>query len=269
MPSYVIIGASRGIGYQFLKTLSRDPSNIIIGTARNVGPIQAKVTADKLTNVHIIEADLDSPSSLHAAAGQTSKITGGAADYLIVNGAYLNDHLAAFKPYDFLGKEEYFMEQLDRSMHTNVAGVLFAINAFLPLVKKSIVKKVIVISSAMGDIDTILEAGVDVSVPYSMSKAAVNILVAKYAVSFKNEGISFLSLCPGMVLTQVESYEAMTPELIAQYDFLKQLFRNIAPDFKGPMLPEESVEKQLKVINNLSIENTGAYLSHKGTKEWV
>ena len=41
------------------------------------------------------------------------------------------------------------------------------------------------------------------------------------------------------------------------------------PNWKGPVAPLESVTSQLKVIDNLTMENSGKFLSYKGTKEWL
>ena len=45
--------------------------------------------------------------------------------------------------------------------------------------------------------------------------------------------------------------------------------RKAAPDFKGPLTPEESVTAVLKVFNNATIDDSGSFVSHKGNKEWV
>lgn len=207
MPSYVIIGASRGIGYQFLKTLSKNPSNTIIGTVRTVAPTLEKVAADKLSNVHILPGDLTDNASLVAAAKESAKITGGVVDYLIVNGAYLPTDQLGMQPTDYIGKEDYFLGELNASMHANAAGFLYAVNAFLPLVKKSSIKKVVLISSGHADTELMNIAGVSQAIPYAISKAAGNILVMKYAVEFKDEGIIFLAISPGVVLTLAESFD--------------------------------------------------------------
>ncbi|KAF2470636.1 NAD(P)-binding protein [Lindgomyces ingoldianus] len=254
MPSYVIIGASRGIGYQYLQTLSRNPSNIIIGTARTPSSVQAKVTADALPNVHILQGDLTDAASLSAAATKAAEITGGAVDYLIINGAYLSESTVFLAPTDFIGKEKYFQDEFTTSMNTNVAGALYAINTFLPLVKKSSIKKVTVISSGMGDLDLIVESEVAESVPYAISKAAVNILVAKYAVELKDKGVVFLALSPGVVQTS-----ALNADSKFKY----------APHFEGPISPETSVDLQLKVIEGMTLKDSGAFLSHLGTKKWL
>lgn len=43
--------------------------------------------------------------------------------------------------------------------------------------------------------------------PYAASKAALNLLIAKFSASYADEGILFLSLCPGLV----DTVEGETP----------------------------------------------------------
>ena len=80
-------------------------------------------------------------------------------------------------------------------------GVIHTINTFLPLIRKSSIKKVITITSGIGDIQFTLQSGFPVAAPSSISKAAVNLANAKYAVAHKAEGIIFLALSPGYVAT--------------------------------------------------------------------
>lgn len=46
-------------------------------------------------------------------------------------------------------------------------------------------------------------------------------------------------------------------------------FANIYPHFKGPITPAQSVPLMKKVIDNMTIEDSGAFLSHLGSKEWL
>jgi hypothetical protein len=44
-----------------------------------------------------------------------------------------------------------------------------------------------------------------------------------------------------------------------------------APDFNGPSSPEDAVKDVLAVVEKASIENghAGAFVSHKGNKQWL
>ncbi len=42
------------------------------------------------------------------------------------------------------------------------------------------------------------------------------------------------------------------------------------PNWNGvPLTPEESVSAMLKIFKGLTIKDTGAFVSHKGDKEWL
>lgn len=187
--------------YEFLKTLSADSSNTVIGLARDTAATQAKVDADKLKNVHVLQGDLTSAASLNAAAKQVADITGKSVDYLIINGAYLSPETMFMKSSDFVGKEEFFLNEFTMSMNTNVVGTLFAVNAFISLVKNSAIKKIIVITSGHASTEAMEIAGVDNTIPYAISKVAVNALVTKMAIEYRDEGVVFLALSPGVVNT--------------------------------------------------------------------
>jgi NAD(P)-dependent dehydrogenase (short-subunit alcohol dehydrogenase family) len=91
MPSYLITGASRGLGYGFLQSLSRDPSNTIIGLVRNISATRAKLSADGLTNVHLVEADITDSAALARAAKEAEKFLGGKGlDVLVNNAAWIS-----------------------------------------------------------------------------------------------------------------------------------------------------------------------------------
>lgn len=200
MPSYVVIGASRGIGYAFLEHLSKDPQNLVIGTARKTAPTIEQVEQDGLKNVHILEADLLDHQSLHSAAAETSKLTGGKLDYLILNGAYYDMPTAEIWFDEF--EPEALERDLDLGWRTNVVGIIHALNAFLPLVKAGKTKRVLALSTGMADAELAREYGLWENAGYSANKAALNMVVAKYAARYgKQDGVLFLAIGPGIVDT--------------------------------------------------------------------
>jgi NAD(P)-dependent dehydrogenase (short-subunit alcohol dehydrogenase family) len=201
MPSYVIVGASRGIGYGFLEVLSKDSSNKVIGLARTPRPVQKQVDIDGLQNVTILPADLTDYESLRSAAKEISSLTdGGAVDYLWINGAYISD-LTANRFFDEFSPEEYpqLIDDLQTSWSTNVVGVINTLNAFLPLVMKSSIKKVMALGSGLADDDLTVNFGIWESGPYSISKAALTTVMAKYDARYRSKGVLFLCVSPGMV----------------------------------------------------------------------
>lgn len=53
----------------------------------------------------------------------------------------------------------------------------------------------------MGDIDLINEAHLPNAAPYALSKATLSTLFAKLGAAYEDEGVLFMSLCPGLVDT--------------------------------------------------------------------
>lgn len=86
-------------------------------------------------------------------------------------------------------------------MRVNVLQQISTINAFLPLIREGEMKKIIYITSAIGHIDLNRVCELPGFLGYSVSKAAGNIVMAKYSVELKQEGIKTLSLAPGWVQT--------------------------------------------------------------------
>lgn len=82
-----------------------------------------------------------------------------------------------------------------------MTGVVNTITAFLPLLRKSAIRKVISLSTGMADLDFASDFGIPVAAPYSISKAALNMLVVKYHNIYKSEGLLFMGISPGLVAT--------------------------------------------------------------------
>ena len=141
---------------------------------------------------------------LIAAAAETEKLTGGTVDYLIINGVYINPAESFLSPSEFSGKEELLTNSMIQSLKVNVLGAIFSINAFLPLVRKSNIKKIIVITTGLADRDMTEKSTISFWLIYSSMKAALNMVVAKYAVELKSEGIKLLALSPGLVDTTAD-----------------------------------------------------------------
>ncbi len=57
----------------------------------------------------------------------------------------------------------------------------------------------------MADIDLAAKYDIESAAPYSISKAALNAAVAKFAAQYKKDGILFMAICPGVVATEMNS----------------------------------------------------------------
>jgi len=59
-----------------------------------------------------------------------------------------------------------------------------------------------------------------------------------------------------------------TPESKGAVEFMASLFRNVKPDLKGRIMPEESVRDQLDVIGRFGEESSGRMVSQHGDGNW-
>ncbi|KAL8921385.1 MAG: hypothetical protein Q9172_004049 [Xanthocarpia lactea] len=270
MSSYVIAGASRGLGLEFVRQLAQDPQNTVIGLARNPDDALSRYGKTPPTNVTFVEADILNLDSLKSAASKTEALTGGKLDYLINNAAYIS-MISAFKTLgDFSDDPDTLAQDLTTSFTTNVVGVIQTINVFVPLLRKGTEKKVLTISTGMADTDIINEVEIDVAAPYSISKAAVNAAVAKYNALYKKEGILFMAVSPGVVDTG-NNPDPSDEEAMKGLMALGAKFAAYAPHFTGPIQPEESVRQVLELFKNASLEkgDGGSFISHLGNKQWL
>ena len=180
-------------------------------------------------------------------------------------------------------------EDLTKLFKVNVVSNIHIFNLFLPLIREGQVKKIINISTGNADLDPINEFDTELSPLYTISKAAMNVAVAKFSAQYKKEGVLFMSICPGMVdtghhkdgkefiphiLSQVVlilTFLIATPEQLQIIGTLLQKFTQYAPNFTGPASPDAAVRDVISVWEKASIENGdgGAFVSHYGNKQWL
>ncbi|RSL51882.1 hypothetical protein CEP54_011183 [Fusarium duplospermum] len=271
MASYLVTGASRGLGFEFLRQLSDKSDNIVIGLVRNkqatIEKIERDLSARK--NVHIIQADINDYEALKASVDETSKITGGKLDYIIAN-AGLVSPWSAYDPLSVLGEQpEKLEEDLIASFKVNVVGNIHLFNLYVPLLLKGQAKKAITLSTGMADPDFVSQFSISVSAPYAISKAAVNLAVAKFDAQYRKDGVLFMAVSPGMVDTG--HYDEATEEQTQKAGEMLKQFQSYAPSFTKPITPQESVTAVLSVMHKASIEagNGGSFVSHFGNKQWL
>ncbi|KAK5655540.1 hypothetical protein OQA88_5471 [Cercophora sp. LCS_1] len=273
MPSCLITGVARGIGYEFIRQYSADEKNIVIGIVRNKAATDKKISEDAgikdRTNIHILEADITDYVALKKSAEDTAKITGGSLDYLIANAGIVT----MFDAYDPISKLGDRPEELTKTMRDlfdiNVIANIHLFHLYLPLILKGQAKKVVAITSGFADADFTRTYDVPPAALYSTSKAALNMIVAKFSAEYREQGVLFLSVAPGMV--EVGHYKNSTEEQLQGLGGLMAKFAEYAPHFEGPDTPEGSVTKVRAVIDNSSIEkgNGGDFLSQFGNKQWL
>jgi NAD(P)-dependent dehydrogenase (short-subunit alcohol dehydrogenase family) len=166
-----------------------DPSNTVFAIV--CSPSTATKLANLVSirpNLHVLEGDLTNVPQLEEAALTIGKHTDGTLDALINNGADMTHSTAIYTPTTWPDTEEA-NKAFHQAVETNVLGTINVTNAFLKLIENGNGMKIIHLSTSLVLQKVIHEGGLTYRIPYTISKAGVNILVAKYAVELKEKGI--------------------------------------------------------------------------------
>ncbi|KAJ9293158.1 hypothetical protein DTO271G3_8102 [Paecilomyces variotii] len=188
MATYLITGASRGLGYTIVSLLASQPESeiaTIFAAARNDNSAQLKELTEKYpSRVKFVQLDVSDDKSVEEAARAVQReLNGGGLDVLINN--------AGIMPWIQGGVEN--MDDLNETFNTNVTGVHRVTRHFLPLLRKGQQKKVLNISSTVGSI-TMAPHFQKMSTPsYKITKAALNSMTAEYGLTFAKEGFTFVA----------------------------------------------------------------------------
>ncbi|KAK0103210.1 hypothetical protein ONS95_005244 [Cadophora gregata] len=269
MPSYAIVGASRGLGLAWLDFLSKDSNNTVIGLVRDVEKTKQSLVEEKISNVHIFRGDLADRTTLKTAAASASEVLPNGLDVIIINGVYVTPETNRMTISDLAAQPDLLYKDMHTSLDVNVLGSIYAVNAFLPLILKGTQKKIIFISSGHADIELPVAAENDDMITYATIKGAVNMIAAKYAAELKPKDVKVISLSPGLVATS-QNQDPTEEEDIKYFTKILGGFKKVSPYWNGiPLTPAESVGHQFNVIENLTMADTGKFLSHWGNKTWL
>ncbi|KAH6873485.1 hypothetical protein B0T10DRAFT_553168 [Thelonectria olida] len=269
MSSYVISGVSRGIGFELLRQLSENPANSVFGLVRNKAAAEAKVAAEiGRSNIYIIQADTTDPDALKKAAQVVSEKTNGTLDYIIACAA-LQAKTALVGLDTLIQDPKALEEDLIEHFRVNTIGPVHLFSIFMPLILKGRAKKVIAISTGISDTEMTLKADIYQAVAYSMSKAALNMAVAKFSAVYREKGVLVMAICPGAVDTGSLQIETEEEGKLAMAMFQK--FKDYSPTFQGPAKVDVSVESVLALVNKATVNGgyAGVFISHTEKKPYL
>jgi NAD(P)-dependent dehydrogenase (short-subunit alcohol dehydrogenase family) len=181
MPNALIIGASRGIGREFVRQLLADGWKVT-ATARD----DASIAALNAEGAESIKLDVARPESL-AALGW--RLDGAKVDLAIyVAGVYGPADGATVPP---------AAQDFDAVMHPNVLGAMQLIPMVAPMVEAA-AGRFVFISSGMGSIG---QSESSVAWVYRVSKAALNMAVKSASQDYPKA--TLVAMSPGWVRTDM------------------------------------------------------------------
>lgn len=177
-----ITGASSGIGRALAMELSRAGARLVI-SGRNEERLR-EVAAACVGEVQELAFDASSQMSSHDAAQQINECY-GALDTVILNAGIC----------EYIDLPAFDAASVKRVMDVNFLGIVYGVEAALPLLRKGNAPHLVGMSS------TVAYTGLPRAEAYGASKAAVRHLLQALRVDLRAEHIDVSIICPGFVQT--------------------------------------------------------------------
>ena len=188
MATWLVTGANRGLGLEFVKQL-RARGDEVIGTARSPD----KATELRATGARVVRLEVSDPRSIEAMA---KELRSTPIDVLVNNAAVSDEDRRV---------TDLSMEAFRRVFDTNVFGTALVSKALLPNLRSGSRKVIANISSQLG---SVASASSGFSYAYCASKSALNMVTAKMAKDLAADGVTVMTLCPGWNRTDMGGAEA-------------------------------------------------------------
>lgn len=221
MPTILVVGASRGLGLEFVRQFSAAGWRAI-GTVRDM----AKGADVSKAGGEVYLCDVTDPASVARLGAGLAK---DSIDVLVCNAGIYSGR-------DWkLGGTDY--ADFEQILRTNTLAPLRIVEALVEPVARGAQKKIVLMSSRMGS-NAQSSGG---SMPYRVSKAALNSVAKNLSIELAPRGITTVCTHPGWVRT----------------------------DMGGPSAAidvAESVAGLRKVIDRLTPAETGKFFNYDGSE---
>ncbi|MBK1880066.1 SDR family oxidoreductase [Pelagicoccus mobilis] len=225
-PKILVTGANRGIGLEFVRHYLTQGCDVIATCRKPDEARDLNALMETYTDsLQIEELDLGSDSSIESFYRRLAEC--GVALDLLISNAGVSDN----EPFG-----EWSRRSLELNLEVNTIGPALLAQALAPLLKEG--SKLIQLSTGWAS----MSYNGDNKGPYdayAISKAGLNMLTHRLAAHLRERGITVVSLSPGWVRTQMGGEAA-------------------------PLSPAEGVAQMTATIADLSLEDTGAFLSPEG-----
>lgn len=225
----LITGANRGLGFEFARQYLQRGA-CVIATCRNPNDASGLNTLQTDDRLLILPMDVGHEGSIGALAN-TLNARGIAIDILINNAGIFptKSNEEGLGSFDF--------ETALRVFRTNAIASLMVTQALHPLLSPN--AKIATIAS---DFASIGQNTSGFPYYYAGSKAAQNMMMRSLAADLRHEKICVICLDPGWVRTDMGGESA-------------------------PLSPEQSIAGMIQVIDKVSLNDSGEFLTWQGRKQ--
>jgi len=231
MPTVMITGTTRGIGFEFAKQYAEKDWNVIATTRRTWAPSIVELAREH-KNVTIEYLDVLDHRNIDLLA---SKYRNTPIDVLINVAGIFGDLRS-----QFLGRIKH--AEFSPFMRTNALGPLKITEAFTKSIKLSKQKKVVAITSLAGSVGAD-SGGLPGQYFYKTSKTALNMFFLLMSNDLKKNNVKVVLLSPGIVRTRAMPFP-----------------------LPGQIEPPESISAMIGIIDRLTIADTGTIIRYTGSK---
>ena len=229
---YVISGANRGLGLEFVRQLLIRGDTVEAGTRAPAEARQlASLAREAGGRLRIHPLDI---SNTHSVRSFAAAVCEAPIDVLINNAGVAGK-------WDPLPETDF--EDMARTLEINTLGSMRMCATLISAVLKSNTRKIVHMTSRLASMVENSHVGYYQHpgglYPYRMSTAALNALMRTMAVDYREQGLITAVLAPGWVQTDMGGKTAA-------------------------LTPEESVLGMLRVIDGLNMERSGRFFDYSG-----
>lgn len=237
---YCITGTNRGLGLEFVRQLAATKSNTIIATVRNASTDLADLKAVASSSTHILPVVCDTSDAESIASfvpEATSLLAGRKIDFLL--------HVAGVNFRSDQTSLSVTADALHTNLQVNVFGLARTTQLLLSGGALGPDVRILNMTSGLGSLTKSEGISPRKCLPYSISKAGVNMLTVHQAEELQTAGLPgavVLAVDPGWVKTRMGGDGAV-------------------------LEPEESVAGILKVLHGAKPEDNGKFYSYDGSEQ--
>ena len=219
MPTALITGANRGLGFEFASQYLTDGWNVYAACRDPESASELRRLADASgRRLQIMALDVTELASIKAAAAE---LDGKAIDLLLNNAGVMGARGQT------IGNINY--EAWAKVLDANTMGPMRVSEAFVDHVARSDRKLIVTLTSGMGSLADNTSGG---SIAYRSSKAAVNMVMRSLAIDLAPRGITCVVVNPGWVQTDMGGTNAtLTPA--ESVTALRRLIETLGPAQSG------------------------------------
>ena len=226
MPSALITGANRGLGFELVRQYLVDGWQVYAACRDPASASELRRLIETSDGkLRMLAMDVTDPASIDAAA---TELDGQAIDLLLNNAGIIGPQGQT------IGNIDY--EAWAEVLAVNTMGPMRVSEAFVEHVARSDRKLIVTLTSGMGSIADNSSGG---SILYRSSKAAVNMVMRSLAIDLASRGITCVVVNPGWVRTDMGGPNAS-------------------------LQPAESISALRRLIATLGPEQSGKFFNHTG-----